>query len=318
MTECIDDDGDKKNDMNLSSTSDTEEDDRWSNKRKRKQKQGQKIMLNFQNGASCMTLVNMAVSKLLQHVHECSASMWLKLENIKVPTGLAIYQHVENQKKQNGDDCNPTNDFLIHMGCATVAAPAKEVFELLSDPLCRFSYDIMVNMVQLMEKLDDDTYILRLLHENKQCFLKTERETIVVIRNTVIIPDQKFIIAAVSIEHPAYPTENGQRFKMMMDDDEINGNGNVNGKRRQRSENISKGASMCMNSGYQRTEVRPSGWIIERDEKNKYQSQVKYITDFDFGGNVPSSIKRTVAKKLPLAIYHLAKALKKRKQLRRY
>jgi len=89
-------------------------------------------------------------------------------------------------------------------------------------------------------------------------------------------------------------------------------------KRRARSESISKGSSLCMNSGYLRTDIRASGWIIEKDETNRYQSRVKYIMNVDFGGNVPSSIKRNVAKKQPLAIYHLAKALKKRKQMRRY
>ncbi len=296
MRESIDDDQGDNDTKSMYSSDEEDEDDVYGIKKKRN------VMLSFQNGASCMTLVNMAVSELLQHTHSCSQASWYKLD-MKTPTGLSIYEHAENLKNRE----DHTNDFFIHMGAATVAAPAKQIFDFLSNPLCRFSYDIMVNSVQLMEKLDDNTFVLRLFHQNKQCFLKTERETIIIVRNTVIIPGEKFIIAAVSIEHPAYPTENGQRFMMA----------NLS-KKRQRSESISKGSSLCMNSGVIRTEIRPSGWIIERDPKNKHQSRVKYIMNIDFGGNVPSSIKRSVAKKQPFAIYHLAKALRKKQKMRRH
>eukprot|EP00486_Rosalina_sp_Unknown_P002681 CAMPEP_0201574568 /NCGR_PEP_ID=MMETSP0190_2-20130828/19142_1 /ASSEMBLY_ACC=CAM_ASM_000263 /TAXON_ID=37353 /ORGANISM="Rosalina sp." /LENGTH=166 /DNA_ID=CAMNT_0048002981 /DNA_START=234 /DNA_END=731 /DNA_ORIENTATION=+ len=79
MKESMDED-DTKNNMNLSSTnSDTEEeedDDEWGIKRRKPRKKKQNTMLTFQNGANCMTLVNMAVSELIQHTHSCSSSMW--------------------------------------------------------------------------------------------------------------------------------------------------------------------------------------------------------------------------------------------------
>eukprot|EP00483_Globobulimina_turgida_P011418 UN11440 len=119
---------------------------------------------------------------------------------MKTPSGLTVFEHVNNEHA-------PHYYYHHHKGSALLSCSAKYIFDLLCDPLFRFSYDIMVDTVQLIEKLDDNTYIVRLVHTNKQCFLKTQRETIVVITHRIIIPNHKYVLTAISIQHPAFPTE---------------------------------------------------------------------------------------------------------------
>eukprot|EP01084_Bolivina_argentea_P238930 401468_1 len=275
-----------KNDIKIDSINNDNDndssDDEYGIKRKKNK------LLSFKNATSCITLTTMAMSELLEQTHCSYDYNWIK-SDMKTPNGLYIFEHKNNNYNNNGYYHHKGTAILSNINCKP-----KYVYKLLCDPLFRFSYDIFVDSVQLIEKLDNKTYILRLVHTNKQCFLKSQRETILVMTYREIIPNTKYILAAVSIEHPQYPTENSMKYCC-----DTSGHKSV----------ISKGCSKSIYSGFIRTDIKSSGWIIEKNKKNK--TRVTYIMNVDFGGNVPASIKRNVAKKTTIGNISSFKSTKK-------
>merc|ERR1712087_777725 len=141
-----------------------------------------------------------------------------------------------------------------------------------------FKYDAMLHSMRVVEQLDASTYVARYEHENHQCYFKQRRETLCVIRHRVVEEERKYVLAGCSIEHPAVP----EREKLV------------------------------------RIQLKSCGWVIERNEKQPEHAIVSYITNINFGGSLPAALLKSIAKKQPLAILHLAKELKRKaKELRR-
>merc|ERR1712176_1653580 len=99
------------------------------------------------------------------------------------------------------------------------------------------------------------------------------------------------------------------------DDDKLSDIDNISNISKQLS---GKGPSKSISSGIIRIDIKSSGWVIERNVKKPTDSIVSYITNINFGGSVPSALLKSIAKKQPLAIFYLGKALKQRaKELKR-
>merc|ERR1719195_675615 len=93
---------------------------------------------------------------------------------------------------------------------------------------------------------------------------------------------------------------------------ELNGKGNSSDIGHLSQQLSGKGPSKSVNNGIIRIDIKASGWVIERNMKKPTDSIVSYITDINFGGSIPSAILKGIAKKQPLAIFYLGKALKQR------
>merc|ERR1712176_518172 len=93
------------------------------------------------------------------------------------------------------------------------------------------------------------------------------------------------------------------------DDDKLSDIDNISNISKQLS---GKGPSKSISSGIIRIDIKSSGWVIERNVKKPTDSIVSYITNINFGGSVPSALLKSIAKKQPLAIFYLGKALKQR------
>lgn len=150
----------------------------------------------------------------------------------------------------------------------------------------------------------------------------------------------------MSVEHPLFPTKNGlkvleemkrlrmeyisDREKQINDSlreslshlndkslsvDDITADCNVSQTADLAALLVGRGPSKSIYTNILRVDVRSTGWVIERNVKKPTHSIVSYIINMNFGGNLPSSLVKPVAKKLPLGIYHLGKALKKRKHI---
>merc|ERR1712187_207009 len=98
-------------------------------------------------------------------------------------------------------------------------------------------------------------------------------------RQRCIVKEEKYVAAGMSVQHK------------MFDNGTLSGNGNDN---------------------LLRMDIKSSGWVIERNVKKPTDSIVSYITNINFGGSVPSALLKSIAKKQPLAIFYLGKALKQR------
>lgn len=167
----------------------------------------------------------------------------------------------------------------------------------------------MLLEMQVLDKLDESTYIARYVHENQQCYIKQKRELIAVIRHRCVCENDKYVAAGTSIEHKLYPTEVGVESMKQMEGAQRADNADIG----HLSEQLSgKGPSKSVNNGMLRIDIKASGWVIERNMKKPTDSIVSYITNINFGGSIPSAILKTIAKKQPLAIFYLGKALKQR------
>lgn len=161
-----------------------------------------------------------------------------------------------------------------------------------------------------MDKLDGSTYIARYVHETNQCYIKQKRETIAVIRHRCVCENDKYVAAGTSIEHKLYPTEIGVAALKQLESAQRAADQSDIGHL---SEQLSgKGPSKSVQNGMLRIDIKASGWVVERNMKKPTDSIVSYITNINFGGSVPSAILKSIAKKQPLAIFYLGKALKQR------
>ncbi|ETO01551.1 hypothetical protein RFI_35889, partial [Reticulomyxa filosa] len=74
-----------------------------------------------------------------------------------------------------------------------VHAQPQEIYRTLCDPFFRFRYDKIIETIEVLEKLDDNTYIARFVHTFNQCYMKVSRESILVIKYKEIIPNERYV-----------------------------------------------------------------------------------------------------------------------------
>ncbi|ETO23742.1 hypothetical protein RFI_13437 [Reticulomyxa filosa] len=225
-----------------------------------------KNILSFH--ASHVTVANVAVSELLRQTEPNAKKCWIPSDT-EVPKSVFIYKFLHSE-----------NGYHHYMGKSFLNFEPKEIFDALCDPFFRFYYDKMVGVIEILVKLDETTHIARFVHTSNQCYMKISRESIVLIKYKEVIPNQRYVLAGVSVEHPWH-------------------------------NDLEKGSAMVA------MDILASGWVIERNEEKPQNSIVSYITNTCVGGRVPPGISKTIAKKQPFAIAHVKKALnekQKRKQ----
>lgn len=132
--------------------------------------------LSVRDVASYMTIANCAVSDLLNQTDTLSKQYWIPLDT-SAPRGIFIYSYI-----------NSADRYFHYMGKAILHHEPQFIFDALSDPSFRFAYDVMCDTTQVLEKLDDHTYIARYTHTAKQCYIKQKREAVVVIRHRTVCP----------------------------------------------------------------------------------------------------------------------------------
>ncbi|ETO36365.1 hypothetical protein RFI_00697 [Reticulomyxa filosa] len=203
--------------------------------------------LSVKDSAFYITVANVAVSELLQQTNPNSKGYWVPSDT-ETPNKVFIYQFLHS-----------TDEYQHYMGKGIVHAQPQEIYRTLCDPFFRFRYDKIIETIEVLEKLDDNTYIARFVHTSNQCYMKVSRESILVIKYKEIIPNERYVLVGVTVQHPSFSQPNKHSLVQM--------------------------------------DIKPSGWVIERNAKRPDDSIVAYITDTCIGGKVPQSIAKMLAKK---------------------
>ena len=108
---------------------------------------------------------------------------------------------------------NTKQDYHHYLAKATAKAQPKVVFDLIRDPLSVFIYDKATKEIEIIDKLDDKTYVARLLRSWK-AFSTIQCVGVFVITHQCIIPNEKYAIAMISVEHYGYPTIDGNTVRI--------------------------------------------------------------------------------------------------------
>eukprot|EP01084_Bolivina_argentea_P016823 31423_1 len=252
--------------------------------------------LSTRDAASYITLSNFAVSELLQQTDITSKEYWVPIET-KMPRGIFGYNYM--YQKVN---------YHHYMAKAILHHEPKFIYDVICDPAFRFVYDKMLEEMLIIDKLDANTRIVRYLHSNSQFFTTTKRESLLVIKNRCIIPNEKYIAAGISAEHKDFPTEIS--VKTFQNADNVDMSKSFASKGPSKSF-ASKGPSKSLDN-IVRMDCKSSGWVIEKHAKKSTDSIVSYITNVNFGGSVMSAILKQIAKRQMLAVFYLGKALKQK------
>ncbi|ETO10222.1 hypothetical protein RFI_27158, partial [Reticulomyxa filosa] len=224
-------------------------------------------LLSLKEKASYLTVANVAISDLLRLTEPNSKKYWIRSDSESQSKDLFVYRFFHNQ-----------NDYNHYMGKALLKFQPKDIFHTLIEPFFRFIYDRMIQSIEILDKLDENTYIARFIYTSNQCYMKVSRQSIVVIKHKEIIPDEHYALAGVSVQHPAFP--------------------------------------LSQDSSLPHMDVLASGWVIEKHPQMPLHSIVSYITNTCVGGKVPSNVAKIIAKKQTLAVLYVEKAMKEMKEKR--
>jgi len=110
------------------------------------------------------------IQRVIRHweTDPSSKEYWLP-SDAKTPRGIFVYKFIHSRQR-----------YYHYMGKAILHHEPSFIFDALCDPTFRFEYDRMLDSLQIIDKLDDNTYIAKYIHTNKQCYIKQKRETLAV------------------------------------------------------------------------------------------------------------------------------------------
>lgn len=101
---------------------------------------------------------------------------------------------------------SPGEKIHSFMGKGLIKLKPTVVWQALRDHMTRHAYDKMVKRIQVVKQIDDQTKILYLRLQAKQCILKQARDFVILTMDRE--ETEKFIQASVSVDLPELPPSN--------------------------------------------------------------------------------------------------------------
>jgi hypothetical protein len=97
----------------------------------------------------------------------------------------------------------PDSPFECFIGKAIIPLSPEDVFQHIRNPTMRYSYDNMLKELEFIRRIDDDLYILHMVHETTHCLMKQARDFCLLVSER-IMPDQLMIVGT-SVDVPDCP-----------------------------------------------------------------------------------------------------------------
>ena len=98
----------------------------------------------------------------------------------------------------------PNNPIHAFLGKGIIPLPPRLVFQTLTNPSRRFEYDRMLKDLTILNKIDEETRVMWMLHSTKRCLMEHARD-MVIVHHHMETSDGALIAAGRSVSYPDCP-----------------------------------------------------------------------------------------------------------------